>query len=317
MFFLINLFNHNATGQRSLEDVIGIIAHQLRALGHSVEWSNRHFAKRPAYNLIVEGFTADSVALIKTSHETGHRFIYIATEEPTPKGFNHGISQHMIDRQAMFPEAAKYADAVLSLVPGAEEWFGQYAPCQHIELGHASSLERPDHIKSLGGVRHLEEPTHDFGFFGSLSVRRDKILRRLAKTIAMRSVTMSAPNAIRVMANFSGLDDRDRAMRSARVLLQIRLHERMGLVSSSRCNTSLHIGRPVVAEPHLLSAPWDQVVHFSKTSDSFFDDAIRVRATWQSTYDRQMERFRDIMSPRACIGEPLDRLAIAPMGVAA
>ena len=36
--FLFNLMNHNKVGQRSLEDVIGIIGHMLRALGHEANW---------------------------------------------------------------------------------------------------------------------------------------------------------------------------------------------------------------------------------------------------------------------------------------
>ncbi|MEK7749585.1 MAG: hypothetical protein AAB277_01250, partial [Planctomycetota bacterium] len=82
-----------------------------------------------------------------------------------------------------------------------------------------------------------------FGFFGSLSRRRLKILKTLARYIG-------SEKAIRVVSDFPTQDERDAAMRSARVILQIRKYDEMGLVSSSRCNTALCNGRPVIAEPH-------------------------------------------------------------------
>src|SRR6516162_7030490 len=121
MNFLFNLFNHSDLGRRSLEDVITIIGHQLRALGHNVLWldsNERTLTRDHGYNVIVEGFTPGSIAVIKDAYEQGCRFICIATEEPTLLGFNHGRDREMVLRQARFVQAAQYFDGILHLVPG-------------------------------------------------------------------------------------------------------------------------------------------------------------------------------------------------------
>src|SRR5438093_13694242 len=122
MNFVFNLFNHNSMGQTSLEDVIGIFGHQLRALGHTAIWDTRnHSFVGPDYgiNVIVEGFTPGSIAAIAEAYRIGCRFICLATEEPSEgKGFNHGNEREMVERQKMFPFAMPYFEGILHLVPG-------------------------------------------------------------------------------------------------------------------------------------------------------------------------------------------------------
>src|SRR5690349_3529098 len=130
MRFLFWTGNHSALGQRSLEDVIGIVGHQLKALGHEALWDpdNQNFMVGDfGYNIIVEGFTDGIVNLVRTAHAAGSRFICLATEEPTDKGFNHGTSREMTMRQHDFVKAAPYLDAILHLVPGQRvtDWYAQ------------------------------------------------------------------------------------------------------------------------------------------------------------------------------------------------
>src|SRR5215469_978160 len=187
MRFLYHLWNHNKFGKRSLEDVIGIQGKQIRDLGYDCVWDPNNdninddgsFAfkfllKNEGYNIIVEGFTKEVVRVIAQAHSQGARFICLATEEPTPKGFNHGISREMALRQEVFPEAAKYFDGIIHLVPGKQvtDWYGQFAPSFQGDLGYASSLIRKEKVIN---------PKYDFGFFGSLSTRRHSILKKLAK----------------------------------------------------------------------------------------------------------------------------------------
>lgn len=294
MLFNFNLFNHTSAGQRTLEDVVMILAHQLKALGHRVGRDDANFIPGSAgINVVVECFDARSIDVLKNGRDKGLRFLIVATEEPTDKGFNHGLDRSMVDRQAAFPDAARHAEAILALVPGTEAWYGRHAPAARAELGHAPSLER----------RVRFEPDHDFGFYGAMSGRRFKMLKRLGRK-------MGTPNAVRIVANFAEQAHRDEEMMRARVIVQVRYHDRMGLVSSSRCNTALHIGRPVVAEPHALSSPWDQVVKFSADSDKFFDDCVKCRAIWRQAHAEQMERFRRLMSPQACVGDALVRVGL-------
>lgn len=293
MFFLANLFNHSDLGQRSLEDVIGIFGHQIRALGHECVWDQKNaqfLHKDQGINLIVEGFTHEAIRLMAQAHDQGARFLILATEEPTPKGFNHGTQIEMVKRQETFPEAAKYADGIIHLVPGdhVTEWYSQFAPSAPCELGYAPTLVRKDD----------REPLYDFGFYGSLTKRRLRILKKLARFSGKEK-------AIRIVVDFKDQVERDRIMREARVIIQIRKFEEMGLVSSSRCNTALCLGRPVVAEPHFLSKPWDEIVRFAPTIESFYDQCLMVRTAWKGTHSVQMAKFIEALSPEKCAGKAL------------
>ncbi len=298
--WLFTLVNHNEIGQKSLHDVITILVHQLRALGHKAEWNNRYvLTGREHINVMVEGFTPDTIKVVAERHKEGARFIYIATEQPTEKGFNYGPSHEMRERQRLFPEAAQYCEAILCLVPGTAKWYGQFAPAVDIELGYAPGLERR--------IRYLGQPLvpdHLFGFYGSLSRRRSQILTRLGRK------QIAQAQAVRVISNFAEQTHRDKEMARCRVIVQIRMNEAMGLVSSSRCNTALHLGRPVIAEPHELSHPWDQVVHFSKSLDTFYDDCTSMHFAWQALHKKQMIAFKELFSPEAQMGRALREVGL-------
>lgn len=279
---------------------MGIVGHQLQALGHRVVWepkNDRFLMPDAGINLIVEGFTEASTQVIQEAHRRGARFVCIATEEPTPKGFNHGRDREMIYRQREFPNVGRCFEGILHLVPGdhVTRWYGQWAPSAPVELGWAPTLVRPG---------DWQEPEFAFGFFGSLTKRRLKILKRLAKSLN------GVEKAVRVEATFPSQTERDRIMREARVIIQIRKHDEMGLVSSSRCNTALCLGRPVLAEPHLLAKPWDEVVKFSDTSETFFNDALMMRAAWRGVHSAQYSRFREKFTPEFCIGRALREIRL-------
>jgi hypothetical protein len=305
--YLFTLINHSKDGARSLEDPIAIIGHQLRALGHCAEHhpdkTDKFLVAEAGYNVIVEGFTDTVIDIMRQVREQGGRWLILATEEPTDRGFNHGQSPEMIMRQKQFPKAAQYADGILHLVPGerVNKWYSQFAPSAFADLGYAPTLVRPS-----DGV----EPIYDFGFFGSLTRRRAKILKRLAKYIG-------SEKAVRVECTFAEGTKRDQLMRQSRVIVQIKKDERMELVSSSRLNTALCVGRPVIAEPHELSAPWDQVVKFSKTLDGFYADCLMARSAWRGVHAAQMEKFKVRMSPEICVGRALREIGVGGERVAA
>jgi hypothetical protein len=215
----------------------------------------------------------------------------------------------MIERQAIFPKVAPFIEGIIHLVPGEHvaRWYNQFAPSAYTELGYSPKIMRergPIIIKNKNGTQQIiPEPDYEFGFYGSLTPRRERLLKRFANKIG-------SEKAIRTMVDFGTRFDRDNEMRRAKVILQIRKFDEMGLVSSSRCNTSLAIGRPVVAEPHDLCKPWDEVVRFSKTEDSFFTEAMAVRSMWKSFYQTQLAKFKATFPPEACIGRALEQLGL-------
>jgi len=299
MLFSFNTWNHCRQGQIIVEDITAIMGHQLMALGHDVSWENSSFVSSASgYNVVLESFADDpaTIANIAKAHDRGARFVYVATEEPTPAGFNHGLEPAMIDRQNAFPAAARFCDGILHLVPGAEvtAWYGQFAQAAYAELGHAPILVQPD-----DGV----EPTHDFGFYGKMTWRREQMLGRLERESGQRLLLIDSLDVPRAA--------RDAKMRLARVIVQIRANEEWGMVSSTRCASALYLGRPVVAEPHPFAEPWDRVVSFSRTVESFYADALALaRGDWRSEHHRQIARFERELTPERCIGEPLRKIGI-------
>lgn len=293
MEFLFWLANHSKLGQRSLEDVIGIVGHQLRALGHQAVWdpANKHLLPGDrGYNVVVEGFTPGVVDVLAAGRQDGARFICLATEEPTPKGFNWGTQPEMTMRQHTFCLAAPYLDAIWHLVPGrgVTDWYSQHAPSAYVELGYAPTLVRPQ----------MRKPVYDFGFYGSVTPRRLKWLRKLARRTGKAE-------AVRVVADFQSQEERDLAMQEAKVIVQIRKFDKMGLVSSSRCNTALCLGRPVVAEPHELSKPWDEVIYFADKKGDFVNLCMDVLQKWEAHWLAQMNKFAEKFPPEYCLGEAL------------
>lgn len=307
MLFSFFVGMHNELGRRSLEDVAQIVGLQLRALGHEAYLDPRNLAgdlDRQVYttrpdgiNVLIEGFTPAWVGHIAKARSMGCRFMILATEEPTERGFNWGTQKEMVRRQETFPEAARLCEGILHLVPGEHvtRWYGQFAPAAQAELGYAPGLLRLDRT----------EPEFDFGFYGSLSPRRLRILKRLAQLSGKEK-------AVKIVADFKTGPERDAAMRRARVVVQIRKFDKMGLVSSSRCNTALMIGRPVVAEPHdaELSRPWDEVIRFPQTMEGFYHNAVLARAAWRQVWNDQVEKFGRAFTPERCVGEPLRRIGL-------
>lgn len=288
--FRFNTFNHGEDGKRCIEDLTSILSAQLRTLGHKTQVSDKFIYGLDHINLIYESFTNGEVSTIKEARERGARFVYIATEEPTPVGFNGRLDNDMNLRQLAFPDAAQYAEAILHLAPGEQvtKWYSQYAPSAYIELGYSEEL-----VISRG-----VEPKHDFGFYGQLTERRKAILNKL-ETLVLPFIVHSA-------------DQRDTLMQLVRVIPQIRAHDSQEIISSSRCATALHLGRPVLAEPHKLAGMWEAVISFSDSVDTFEQDALYATKHWRELHAIQIDLFSKEMPAERCIGQPLRDVGLMP-----
>ncbi len=299
MLFSFSTFNHCDAGRRCIEDLTTILSAQLRALGNLTHATAKPIFSVGDINVLYEAFDDPAtIATIAEAHAAGHRFIYIATEEPTDEGcFGGRLDNRMRERQEAFVEAARYADGILHLMPGerVNAWYSRYAPAAYAELGYAESLVQyvdPD-----------EEPDFAFGFYGQVTPRREKIFDELRRRTG---------NEILILPFITHSSaERDAAMRRVAVVLQVRAHDSMETISSSRCATALNLGRPVVAEPHAYAAPWDRIVYVAQTIEEFYENAAEASRDWEEGRAHQIARFAAILPPEVCLGEPLRRIGIA------
>ena len=288
--FRFSSFNHCREGKIIIEDITRILGCQMIELGYDVDWTEEPSFIDGGLNVLLESFIDEgTIPRIAEAHATGKRFLYIATEEPTSNGFNHGLEPAMIDRQNAFPEAAQYAEGILCLMPGDHvlSWYSRHAAAAYVEIGHADAM---DYFGTI-------EPDVDFGFYGRPSWRRDQILGRLG--VDLRITSLDVPRL-----------ERDALMRRARVIVQVRANEEWGMVSSTRCATALNLGRPVIAEPHPFSKPWDEIVDFSASLEAFYDDARGAAANWRRRHAEQHARFRERLAPERCVGAALRQIGI-------
>lgn len=300
MLFNFATWNHNPLGQRSLEDIISLIGQQLRALGHQATWIQGpgNFIKADAgINVIVEGFTEPAVADIARLYGEGCRFLCIAPEEPVPgKGFNHGLPFEMVARQEIFPQAARYFEGIAHLIPGehVRSWYAQFAPTVFLDLGWSPTM---DALR----LNRRPEPKYDFGFYGSLSPRRKKIIEKLAK---------KSGSTVRTVCDFPTQAERNNAMRDCKVSLQIRKFEVMDLISNCRCAMSIQLGCAVVGEPHANPGEYADIVHLSSSLDQFYADAMAARNLWRGIHAGQLRKLKERMTPERCVGHPLAALGL-------
>lgn len=298
--FRFNTFNHCDDGKRCIEDLTRILSAQLRALGHKTEVSDEFAYTKDHVNLLYESFADPGTLLtIHDAYHDGARFAYIATEEPRPAGFNGRLDNAMDERQAAFPEAARYAEAILHLAPGERvtRWYAQFAPAAYVELGHAPQPHGRE--QWYAGC----DPTYDFGFYGQMTPRRRRIFDELER--ANEASTLVLPFIVHTAAQ------RDKLMRQVRVIPQVRAHDSQEIISSSRCATALNLGRPVIAEPHALPGVWREVVSFSTSHYTFYQDAAYAAKHWRELHAIQHELFVDRMTPERCLGAPLRAVGLA------
>lgn len=301
MLFQFHDFNHCPQGKIAIADIIAIMGHQLIALGHEVGWPSdgpmNFISLDRGYNVLLEAFTDDgTIETIAAAHEGGCAFVYVATEEPSPLGFNMGNAYGMIERQKVFPIAACYCDAILHLVPGSATtaWYSQFAPAAYAELGYAPGLV---YHEPAGAP----EPEYDFGFYGQTTPRREEIFAKLrGYGTLLTEYRLMLPRA-----------ERDALMRRARVIVTVRAQDNVEYVSSTRCATALFLGRPVIAEPHDIKLAWDQVVHFASDYEPFYDDAARAaHGDWRVLREQQLAKMAYALPPEYCLGRALKEVGL-------
>lgn len=292
MHFQFNTFNITGQGRLAMQDILSNIGRQMEALGHECFWSDDGFAAGPdTYCILTEGFFDNHIETMRQAQEAGVKFIILATEAPGLHGFNAGLTDELVVRQRTFWKAASHAHAIWATILNSVGWYSQFKiPCAYAELGYApESVRHPENLLGLD---------HDYGFFGSLTERRNKMLHAFARS------TVDGHRARVRYVNFDTVQNRDSAMARCRVILQIRPHDQMAMLSTSRCATAMHIGRPVIAEHHKEPGVWKDIIEFAHP-DVFILRAAKMHRRWEAAYAEQFAAFKAILPPEKCIGRTI------------
>lgn len=295
--FRFNLFNHSPVGRESVEDIIDPIAAQMLDLGHDAHRDDSCFLPPPVVNVMVEGFNAEINALIAAARaQEGIRLVIIATERPSTHGFNNQTKGEMVTRQVHFPAAAAQADALWPLVPEAVEWMQRHHKrVAHLELGYSARRIIPQ----------VGPAEYDFGFFGSLTPRRQGVLQDLVRR--GHRVFVTGPRIGKGgQLELPSREERNELMQRCKIILQLKPADNWQIISSSRCNTAINLGRAVVAEPHNSNSAWKRIVRFSSTPFNFVKTAEKALEDYEGEWVRQFCRFKEILPPAACVGKVIE-----------
>lgn len=289
MHFRFFLGNHSEIGRKSLEDVIHALGAQILDLGHTADRSDT--TVRPdAINVICEGFTEAETERVMTLRRHGCRVVLVCTESIAGDSLNNFQSEDYQGRYHQLMKVAPNVDAIWCLVPGTAAALRSHnANARDVELGYS-----PRRLRKL-----RTKPQYDFGFFGSVTGYRRRTLQEFGRR----------GHSVYVMRNFAPPDERDRAIANCKVVLHVKATKSWKIVSSSRCSTALHIGRPVVAQPIASDSIWKEIVRFSMTQDAFYDDAARVMRNWETHWGRQIARYKDLLSADKCLGAAVEALS--------
>ena len=261
-----------------LRDAITIIGNQLYALGHRASYvgPNAPFIGGDlGYNVVVGGFADAMGEKISTSHGNGARFLYLVTGRPP----------------AFPPPLVRCFDAALSMgLNAGTRWT---RPVANIELGYAPTLMK---------LSPAAVPQYDVGFFGAMSRRRQKILKKMHQKINVLIV--------------DGADQkmRDDAIYKVKIVLQLReIDDVPEPVSASECNTAMCLGRPVLADSHARTNAWGEIVNITSSMDDFYAECrAMVNGRWRDDYTQQFTKFAKLTS-EVCLGEPLRKIGINVM----
>lgn len=282
MHFRFFLGNHSDEGRKSVEDIIHALGAQLLDLGHTADRSD-HNVQLGAVNVFIEGFTELETKRLEALRQTGRRFVIVCTESLVNDSLNDFQRPVYQERYRQFMQAAPLADAIWCLVPGTAAKLRQINPnARDVELGYSPRRRRVLH----------KEPRYDFGFFGSMTPFRRKTVDELKRR----------GHSVHITRRLAPPDERDDDIASCKVVLHIKAAASWKIVSSSRCSTALHVGRPLVSQPIPSKSIWKKIIRFSESHDSFFDEAVRIARQWDLHWQRQFAAFQRHLSAENCIG---------------
>lgn len=286
MKFNWSLFNHNETGRSTFFDIVNGISTQLMDLGHEVHRDDKRFHEPPFINIIFEGFDPwTNTELLVNAKTQGYNVICIQTEQHGVPGFNSKPVPELIHRQKFFVEALPLLTGVWCMVPGEARWVSKWQPHSH-DLNVGWSPIR----RELVGTK-INDPIYDFVFYGGYTPRRNNLFK----------IIESKGHSIYKCDEYGDIRKRDSEVGMAKVVLAPKPHPKWELISGTRLTIATHVGRPVITEPHKSDSLYKQVYKFSKSYNSFIQEAIDMLPNWQPEWEKQQKALELLLPPEKCM----------------
>lgn len=294
MHFHWTCINHHPDGADTLIDVRNAIAGQIADLGHSQSYGDATLETLPAINIIIEGFGPRTVAWMAARHKDNCRFVTVCTERMGKESLDDAPHPDMKTRQQNLPVAAALSEAVWCLVPGTAAHLRSYCKdTRDIELGYSRTREAYLHSDVV--------PVHSACFYGGMLDRRRVVL----ETLIAGGIDICMPPK-----EYGRISDRNAALALSKIALGINPVPGWKIVSSSRAQSALHVGRPMLMEEvddAASPSPWREVIRFCRLRD-MYGQALDMIEHWEAERDRQLGAFREKFSAQRILAPAIEAL---------
>ena len=278
-------FNFVLSADAQAGDQVDDMRDQIEVLGHEFTVSRGEWIEPPSFNLFCEGVSDASADRVAALGQAGYQLIVLVTEKPTLVTHEgliwnyHTGSVAWNDRAEIFVATAPNFISAWCYAPRAAAKVRRFIP-------NAVDIDVAWGKRFLVAKPH-EKPRYDFGFFGGLTPRRERVLNHIAKR----------GHSVDVIPHSTPLAVRDSRVANSKVVIEPKQYHWWDLASPIRYMTALCHGRPVVAEARSREAQgrWAKVVSFAP-EHAFYETAAAALGHWQELHRRQTAAFKMLPS---------------------
>ena len=285
MKFHFSMVNHNSIGKKTLYDMYYWISAGLRSLGHDVSFSPDRL-KTDCINVLWEHFTPE---MAKAMDKSNFRFGIIATEIPSPFGFNNRTEHAWQLRWEGFHKIASKAEFIWTTVPQAFEFYNQFAPTSFVEFGWDQSLV-PVWID-----QKMEEFKFDFCFLGIINDYRMSILKKLEKHAK-----------VYYSERLLDWEETNEVIQHSKIGLGLKQNETWSIPSPTRIGRFLMAKRGFAHDWTPLRTKQARFVSFNLENRDFCDYALEMLSKdWRVEAEIAFDRYRDELPMKSVMKEVL------------
>ncbi len=258
----------------------------LTELGHRVTIADETVYQQ-AINIFWENFFPGMGEKIK---RTGITYGIVATEIPFGETFNGRSDGLWPLRWKGFPEAAKGASFIWTMVESTVPFYSQFAPTAFVELGFSELLIPP---------RQQKEPEIDFSFFGLKTPYREKIINELKKRAK-----------VKCSKKFLTADQVSDLIERTKIGLSFKQSENWPIPSPTRLGRHLMAKRGLVTEYTEVLTRQAELVSVVPKEGDFVDFALEKLKTWREDAEAAFERYRKEMPMKEIMERLIEQTGI-------